>query len=101
MLKVENAATPFTAATVTVPASAPPAGLVPIATVIVPVKLATTAFEASRAETCTAGEIVEPDWVLLGCVVKARCVAGGGGAAVILNVALVALVRPEPLATNV
>jgi hypothetical protein len=37
MDKLENVATPLTAATVVVPESVPPAGLVPIATVTLPV----------------------------------------------------------------
>src|SRR6266850_2850851 len=54
MLRVENVATPFTAVTILVPESVPPAGLVP-------------------------SEIVLPAVVLLGWTVKTRCVAGGGG----------------------
>src|SRR5258705_120051 len=97
MLRVENAATPFTAATVSVPASVPPAGLVPIATVIVPVKLGTTAFDASSADTRTVA-IVVPACVLVGWVEKARCVAGG---AVMVNAALVAPVSPLVAAVSV
>src|SRR2546426_6439745 len=79
MLRFENVATPFTAGTLSVPASVPPAGSAPIATVMVPVKLVTVFPEASRALTCTAGVIVAPASVLLGCTVKPRCVAAGGG----------------------
>src|SRR2546422_1602398 len=103
MLRFENVATPFTAGTLSVPASVPPAGSAPIATVMVPVKLVTVFPEASRALTCTAGVIVAPASVLLGCTVKPRCVAagGGGGGAVMSNGSLVAPVRPDVLARRV
>jgi len=68
MLRFENAATPFTAETVSVPDSVPATGLVPMATVIDPVKPGTTAFDASSADTCTAGTSSSP----LGCWWAAR-----------------------------
>src|SRR2546422_248338 len=61
-----------------------------------PVKLVTVFPDASRAATVTAGVIATPTWVVLGCTPNARCVAGGGGAAVMLNGLLVAWVSvPE------
>src|SRR2546426_11561295 len=100
MLRFENVPTPFTAGTLSVPASTPPDWLAPIATVMVPVKLATVFPEASRALTCTAGVIVAPASVLLGWTLKPRCVAGGGGA-VMSNGSLVAPVRPDVVARRV
>src|SRR6266516_2461158 len=100
MLNVENVATPLTAFTLVVPDSVPPLGFEPIATVISPVYLVTVFPDASRAATCTAA-IVCPACVDCGWVVNARFVAGGGGAAVMLNAVLVAPVRPDALATRV
>ena len=51
MLSVENVATPFTAATVVVPASVAPLGLDPKATVTLPVKLVIVFPTASWAVT--------------------------------------------------
>src|SRR5438105_15080727 len=65
------------ALTVFVPDSVPPLGFAPSAIVIVPLKLPATLPEASRAVTCTAGEIALPAVALLGCTVNASCVAGG------------------------
>src|SRR6266487_3587249 len=100
MLNVENVATPLTAFTLVVPASVPPPGFDPIATVISPVYPVTVFPDASRAVTRTAG-IVWLAWVDCGCVVNARLVAGGGGAAVMLKLALVAPVSPLALAVSV
>src|SRR5207249_3999865 len=84
-----NVATPFTAFTGPLPDSvAAPAW--PRARDIAGVKLGTVLPDASRAVTVTAGVIVAPTCVLLGCTPNARCVAGGGGAAVMLNALLVA-----------
>src|SRR5206468_1597655 len=83
ILNVENGATPLTAFTLVVPASVPPPGFAPIATVINPVKPVTSSPPPSSAVTRTAG-IVCPACVVCGCVVKATWVAGGGGAAVML-----------------
>src|SRR5438552_798012 len=80
LLNVENVATPLTAFTLVVPASVPPPGFAPSATVINPVKPVTTFPASSSAATRTAG-IVCPACVVCGCVVKATWVAGGGGAA--------------------
>ena len=67
-------ATPFTAGSVVVPPSVPPAGFVASATVTSPVKLTTVAPSASCAVTCTAGVIAAPAAVVLGGTVKASCV---------------------------
>jgi len=66
MLSVGNVATPFTAATLVVPDSVPPLGLVPIATVTLPVKLVTAFPPASCAVTFTAGVIGASGTALLG-----------------------------------
>src|SRR2546425_760506 len=78
-------------------------GHAPLARVMVPVNLVTVFPEASRALTGTAGVIVAPASVLLGCTVKPRCVAAGGGGsgAVMSNGSLVAPVRPDVLARRV
>src|SRR5690348_18336301 len=73
MLKFENEATPATAATLVVPASAPPPGFVPIATVTVPVNPVAVFPCASCAVTCTAGVIAAPAVVVLGCTENTRC----------------------------
>src|SRR6266436_1041232 len=55
MLRFANVATPETAATDVVPESVPPPGLVPMATVTLPVKLGSVFPSASCALACTAG----------------------------------------------
>src|SRR5947208_15212702 len=73
MLSVAKLATPLTAATVVVPASVPPAGLVPpSATVTLPEKLGTVFPAASCAATCTAGVSVAPAVVFAGWTVNTR-----------------------------
>src|SRR2546425_229664 len=57
---------------------------------LVTVKLVSVPPIASRAATVTAGVIATPTCVVLGCTPNARWVAGGGGAAVMLNALLVA-----------
>src|SRR5207249_1168293 len=79
-----NVATPFTAFTGPLPDSVAPPALAR-ARGIAFVNLGTVSPDASRAVTVTAGVIVAPTCVLLGCTPNARCVAGGGGAAVMLN----------------
>src|SRR5437667_48105 len=103
MLRFENVATPFTAGTLSVPASVPPAWFAPIATVMVPVKLVTVFPDASRALTATAGVIVAPASAFVGWTLKPKCVAGGGGGggAVMSNGSLVAPVRPGVVARKV
>src|SRR2546422_651652 len=98
MLSVENVATPFTAATVGVPESAPPPGLVPIATVTFPVKPDAVLPWASWAVTCTAGVMTEPAVVVVGSAEKTRCDAVPG---VMLNAVLVAPAGPVALAASV
>src|ERR1041385_2919812 len=67
MLRFENAATPFTAATVVVPDSVPPLGFEgPRVIVIGPANVASVLPTPSCAATRTAGEIVLPAVVLLG-----------------------------------
>src|SRR2546427_11666804 len=77
MLRSEKVSTPFTAATLVVPESVAPVEFVPRATAIVPVKLGTGFPLASRAATCSAGEIVPLTRALLGWTVNASRVAGG------------------------
>src|SRR2546426_254813 len=78
MLRVENVATPLAAATVVVPARAPPPGFVPIAAVTLPLNPVAVLPCASWTVTCTAGVIVAPAVVLVGCTVKMSCVVGSG-----------------------
>ena len=66
MLNVENDATPFTAAMVTVPESVPPPALLAMETVTLPVKLVIVLPSASCALTCTAGVMAAPATALLG-----------------------------------
>src|SRR5204862_363827 len=96
MLNPENLATPAEAATVAVPASVPPPGFVPIATVTFPVNPVAVFPCASCAVTCTAGVIAAPAAVVLGCTENTSSVAAP---AVMLNAALVAL--PAPVAAGV
>src|SRR5687767_16023207 len=78
MERLENVATPADADTVVVPDSAPPPGLVPIATVTFAVELVTVFPNASCTATCTAGLIAAPAVVLVGCTVKASRDAAAG-----------------------
>src|SRR5438034_11771650 len=92
MLSVAKLATPLTVGTVVVPASVPPAGLVPpSATVTLPEKLGTVFPAASCADTCTAGVSVAPAVAFAGCTLNTRWVATPG---VTPNGALVAAERP-------
>src|SRR5256885_466282 len=100
MLSPEKVATPLTAAWVSVPASDPLLGFVPIATVTFPVNPVAVFPLASWAVTSTAGVIAAPAVVVLGCTLNTNCVAVP---AVILNAALVVLpalvggrLRPAP-----
>src|SRR5436190_23588230 len=76
MLRVENVATPLAAATVVVPARAPPPGFVPIAAVTLPLNPVAVLPCASWTVTCTAGVIAAPAVVLVGCTVNPSCLAG-------------------------
>ena len=64
-------------------------------------KLVTRLPRSSTAVTSTAGVIVAPGGVLLGCTVNTSWVAWGGGGAVMLNAALVAPASPAALAVKV
>src|SRR5207237_7818973 len=77
-LKSTKLATPFTAATVVVPLSVLPPGLLPSATVTLPVKLGTGFPAGSSAVTCTAGLIAATPTVFDGCTVKASWVGVPG-----------------------
>src|SRR5437773_314830 len=100
MLNVENVEIGRAACRERVSASVAPPGSDPNPTVIDPVHPVTTFPASSSAATCTAG-IVCRACVVCGCVVYAPWVAGGGGAAVMLKLALVAPVSPLALAVNV
>src|SRR5437773_2585149 len=100
MLNVENVATPLTAFTLVVPASVPPPGSAPSATVINPVKPVTTFPASSSADTRTAG-IVWPACVVCGRSEERRVGTGGGAAGATLQLALVAPVSPLALAVSV
>src|SRR5512140_2758507 len=78
MDRLENVATPADADTVVVPDSAPPPGLVPIATVMLAVELVTVFPNVSCTATCTAGLIATPAVELDGCRVKASLAAAAG-----------------------
>src|SRR5437763_14215420 len=97
MLRVENVATPATAATVVVPARAPPPGFVPIAAVTLPLNPVAVLPCASWTVTCTAGVIVAPAAVLLGCTLNTSCVAAP---VVMVNGADVAPLRLALLAAS-
>ncbi len=98
MLSVPNVATPPAALTIEVPDNVPPAGLVPIATLTLPVNPVTRFPSASRALTCTAGTIARPAVVAVGWVVKTSWLAGAG---VMLNALLVAPLNPLAVAVRV
>src|SRR5437867_3484655 len=100
IVRFANVATPFTAFTGPLPDSVAPPAL-PRAREIAPVKLGAVFPGASRAVTVTAGVIATPTWALLGCTPNARCVAGGGGPAVMLNELLVAWVSVPEVAVSV
>src|SRR5438045_2759733 len=82
MDRLEKVATPATAATVVVPDSVPPPGLVPIATVTLAVELVTVLPNVSCTVTCTAGAMETPAVALVGWTVKASL---GAAAALMLN----------------
>src|SRR5262249_61724959 len=86
MLRLENVAMPFTAATESVPLSVPLPGFVPMATVIMLVAEVTVLPCASCTVTCTAGVMEEPAVVFVGRVVKASLLAAPAG---MLNALLV------------
>src|SRR5437868_222061 len=98
MDRLENIATPFTAATVDVPDSVPPLGLVPIATVMFAVELVTVLPHASCPATRTAGLIATPAVAFAGWTVKASLLAAAG---LMLKPAEVAPVRAAAVEVNV
>src|SRR6185436_1845340 len=98
MLKPGNDATPAVAATALVPDNVPPAGFVPIDTVIVPVNAVAVLPWLSRAVTWTDGAMPTPAVALLGCCVNTSTLAVPG---VMLNVVLVTPVGPVALAESV
>ena len=69
-LKLENVATPATAATFVAPDRVPPAGFVVTATVTSLVNSIAVLPNASRAVTSTSGVIPAPALAVLGCTVK-------------------------------
>jgi len=81
-LSVENVATPPTAATVVVPLSVPPPGLVPMATVMPIVAAVTVLPCASWTVTATAGAIAVPAVAFAGCTVNASFAPGPYGVTV-------------------
>src|SRR6266700_1875643 len=97
MLKVENVATPPTAATGPPPVSVPPPGFVPIARVTFPVNVVAVCPSASCAVTFTAGVIAAPAVVLLGGTVNTRWV---GVTVVTLKNALFTPERPDDVARS-
>src|SRR5882724_9952626 len=70
-----NVATPPDAAWVAVPDNAPPDGLVPMASVTLPVNPVAVFPFASWAVTSTAGAMLAPATVLVGCTVNTRAAA--------------------------
>ncbi len=97
-VRVEKLATPFTAATIVVPPSVLPPGLLPSATVTFPVKPGTGFPAGSSAVTWTAGLIAAPATVMLGCWVKASWLAVPG---MMSKAVLVTGVNPAALAVSV
>src|SRR5438128_7912122 len=95
MLSPGNVATPLTAAWVSVPASVPLLGFVPIATVTSPLNPVAVLSFASSAVTCTAGVIAAPAVEVLGSTENTSWVAEP---AVMLNAVLVVL--PAPVAVR-
>src|SRR5437764_1330800 len=78
MDRLEKLATPLTAATVRVPDSVPPPGLVPMATVMLAAELVTIGRASCWAATCTAGLTATPGVAMVGCTVKASVDAAAG-----------------------
>src|SRR5205807_2341616 len=97
MLRLENVATPPTAATGPPPVRVPPPGLVPIARVTLPVNVVAVCPAASWAVTLTAGVIATPAVALLGGTVNTSSV---GVTVVMLNSGLFRAVRPPDVARS-
>src|SRR5947207_15516730 len=98
MLSPANVATPATAATVFVPDKVPLLGLVPIASVMLPVNPVAVFPWPSWAVTWTAGVIAAPATALLGCPVHTSALAEPADT---LNAALPPVARPVPLVVRV
>src|SRR3954471_22989701 len=98
MDRLENRATPLTAAPVVVPDSVPLPGLLPMATVMLADELVTVFPNASCTATCTAGLIATPAVVLDGSTVKATWAAAAG---LMLKAVLLAPVSAPEAALNV
>src|SRR6478735_8481775 len=71
-------AMPPAAATVLVPDSVPPPGLVPMAMVTLAVELVTVLLNASCTVTCTDGEMATPATAFAGWTLKASLAAAAG-----------------------
>src|SRR5512133_913351 len=78
MDRLEKEASPPDAATVVVPDSTPPPGLVPIATVTFATELVTVLPNASCTATCTAEAMAAPAVASIGCAMKASFEAAAG-----------------------
>src|SRR2546430_95722 len=78
MDRLENVATPLTAAMFAGSESVPPPGLAPMATVMIEVEPGTRLPSASCTATCTAGLIAAPAIALDGWTVKASLDAAAG-----------------------
>src|SRR5689334_20182072 len=98
MDRLENVAMPADAATVMVPDSVPPPGLVPMATVTIAVELVTVLLNASCTVTRTGGAIATPATAFDGWVVNASLVAAAG---LMLNADEVAPVSAPDVALSV
>src|SRR5882724_9416037 len=98
MLSEGNVATPAIAANVRVPDKVPPAGFTPSPTVTLPAKPVAALPRASNAVTRTAGLMVAPVVVVLGCSVNASWVAVPGTT---VKPALVLPERPGVVAESV
>src|SRR3954447_17120340 len=98
MDRLEKVATPLTADTAVVPESAPPPGLVPMASVMLAVELVTVLLNASCTVTRTDGEMDTPATALEGWVVKASLAAAAG---LMLNAVDAALVSGGEAAVSV
>src|SRR3954468_21470688 len=98
MDRLENAATPLAAATVVVPDSDPPPGLVPMATVMLATELVAVLPNASCTVTCTAGLIATPAVAFVGWKLKVSLEAA---AWLMLNPVEVTEVSPAEVAVSV
>src|SRR5258706_320357 len=98
MERVEKLATPLTAATVVVPDSVPPPGLVPMARSEVALERDTGWLRASCTVNKNNGAMPAPAVAFEGCTVKARFVAAAGQR---LKAAEVAPVRAPDAAVRV